>query len=91
MALTFNSLSEAQAYALATGAVKYWRVWFDDQETREMRSRGGWWTSSRPAFRIYMGLEDAMDCISKRAAGTQERTAIETLWTADVSNSPSAK
>lgn len=89
--MTFNNLSEAQAYALANGILKYWRVWFEDSETRTQRARGGWSCDLFPAFRIYMNLDDAIDGIQKRAAGhCSERTTIETLWAEDVSNSPKA-
>ena len=88
--MTFNNLPEAQAYAVANGVRQYWRVWFDDEETRVQRARGGWHCDLFPSFRIYMKLEDAIDGIQKRAAGTKERTSIETLWTEDVSNSPKA-
>jgi len=87
MSNTFNTLPEAQAYAQANGLMKYWRVWFTDTETRKLRARGGWHTENTPASRIYMDLTQAIETISSRAAGTAERTEIETLWTEDVSNS----
>ena len=86
----FNSLPEAQAYARNTGITKYYRVWFADSRTREMRGRGGWYTANTPTFRIYMGLGDAVGCIESRHRGTTDRTELETLWTEDVSDSPSA-
>lgn len=88
---SFNNLPEAQAYAISNGVRKYWRVWFQDSQTREGRARGGWGKELFPAFRIYMSLDDAIDCIQKRSAGTEERTTIETLWTDDVSCSPEAR
>lgn len=89
--MTFNDLPEAQSYALANGVRQYWRVWFDDSETRRQRARGGWNCDLFPAFRIYMKLEDAIDGIQKRAAGHRaDRTTIETLWTDDVSSSAKA-
>jgi len=95
MSVTFNSLPEAQAYATEHGVTKYWRVHFTDTDTREMRALrarlGAWAQTSYPAYRIYMDLADAVACIATRAAGTQERTEIETLWTKDVSASQMAQ
>ena len=90
MSASFNSLSEAQTYASSMGITKYYRVHFTDSRTREMRGRGGWNTANTPTFRIYMELANAIECIESRHRGTTDRTAIETLWTEDVSDSPSA-
>ena len=90
MPANFNSLPEAQAYARTLGITKYYRVHFTDSRTREVQGRGGWNTANVPAFRIYMELRDAIECIEARHRGTTDRTELETLWTADVSDSPSA-
>ena len=90
MPAIFNSLPEAQAYARSMGITKYYRVHFTDSRTREMLGRGGWNTANTPTFRIYMELRDAIECIDSRHRGTTDRTEIETLWTEDVSDSPSA-
>ena len=90
MPASFNSLPEAQAYARTLGITKYYRVHFTDSRTREMQSRGGWNTANTPTFRIYMELRNAIECVESRHRGTTDRTEIETLWTEDVSDSPSA-
>ena len=90
MPASFNSLSEAQAYASARGITKYYRVHFTDSWTQKMRDRGGWNTANTPTFRIYMELASAIECIESRHRGTTDRTEIETLWTEDVSDSPNA-
>ena len=87
MPASFNSLPEAQAYARTTGITKYYRVHFTDSWTREVRGRGGWGAAGAPAFRIYMELRGAIECIESRHRGTTDRSEIETLWTEDVSDS----
>lgn len=91
MAATFNSLPEAQSYAKLYGLTKYWRVRFTDTDTLTMLARGKPWKDLVPSQKIFMDLHDALDCIEKRANGTYERTEIETLWTADVSDSLAAQ
>jgi streptogramin lyase len=89
--LSFDSLPEAQAHAKALSIPQYYRVWFDDAASSAMRDRGGWWTKSIARFKIYMSLEDAIEIIRSRASSTLERTTIETLFTAQVSDSPKAR
>ena len=91
MRATFNNLPEAQSFAQANNISKYWRIWFDDAETKRKCDQGGWMAVSTPRMRIYMSLEHAIEDVTCRAAGTAERTTIETLWTSDVSDSPKAR